>query len=151
MFVNSVDLSPDLGKIDINEWFMSPENPLHIDIGCARGRCIERLSSRCTSFPSVKPFKIVLIDVLVRPERSEWNHLGVEIRPTVVQQAMERINEKRANGLKSDEIANGHRNIHFLACNFVASVDDILSAFPRGIVRNISIQVQSLVMFLIIC
>lgn len=42
----SVDLSPDLGEIDISSWFSDISKPVHIDIGCAKGRCIERLSLR---------------------------------------------------------------------------------------------------------
>jgi tRNA (guanine-N7-)-methyltransferase len=51
--------------IDLNAAFADPNLPLHLDIGCARGRFILRMAS-------VEP---------------EWNFLGVEIRRPLVTEA----------------------------------------------------------------
>ena len=45
--------------------FARPEQPIHLDIGCARGRCLLGLAE----------------------QRPDWNHLGVEIRRPLVQSA----------------------------------------------------------------
>jgi tRNA (guanine-N7-)-methyltransferase len=110
-----VDLSPDLGVVNLSEWFTSPKNPIHVDIGCAKGRCIERLSQK--------------------PERAEWNHLGVEIRPGTVNEAIERVRHFPNYQLSQ------RKNLHFLACNFVASLDQLLSTFTSAALSLISIQV----------
>jgi tRNA (guanine-N7-)-methyltransferase len=101
--------------IDLTEWFTTPKNPIHIDIGCAKGRCIERLSQR--------------------HERAEWNHLGVEIRPSTVSEAIERVK------IFPNYQLSKQKNLHYLACNFVASLDQLLSVFPSETLRLISIQV----------
>mmetsp|Transcript_15888 Transcript_15888/g.26599 ORF Transcript_15888/g.26599 Transcript_15888/m.26599 type:complete len:284 (-) Transcript_15888:87-938(-) len=99
--------------------FSHIKQPLHIDIGCAKGRCIERLSKRI--------------------ERKNWNHLGVEIRGRTVDEAMQRIAaERKLQYLESDEVEN--KNLHFLTCNFAASVKELLDKFPRDCLRLISIQ-----------
>mgnify|MGYP003386128459 FL=1 len=92
--------------------------PLHIDIGCAKGRCIERMSKRS--------------------ERKDWNHLGVEIRGRTVEEAMQRVvnDRKQSDERNSDE----KNNLHFLTCNFAASVKELLDKFPRDSLRLISIQ-----------
>ena len=45
--------------------FERPEQPIHLDIGCARGRCLLGLAE----------------------QQTHWNHLGVEIRRPLVQSA----------------------------------------------------------------
>ena len=45
--------------------FARPEQAIHLDIGCARGRCLLGLAE----------------------QRPDWNHLGVEIRRPLVQSA----------------------------------------------------------------
>ena len=45
--------------------FERPEQPIHLDIGCARGRCLLGLAE----------------------QQPSWNHLGVEIRRPLVQSA----------------------------------------------------------------
>lgn len=162
LLCRSVDLSPALGALNCREWFDCPQNPVHIDIGCARGRCIERLASRYDLY--IIPLRHVCLcmcvcvylcisavgdshcRVFVRPERVGWNHVGVEIRPSVVQEALERV---RAGGGYVDDVGHGgerdthtpRRNIHFLAGNFVTSAEDILGSFAPGTVRMVSIQV----------
>jgi hypothetical protein len=46
----SIDLSPSLGVVDVSTWYSNISRPLHIDIGCAKGRCIERLAARFIDF-----------------------------------------------------------------------------------------------------
>ena len=48
-----------------DQLFERPEQPIHLDIGCARGRCLLGLAER----------------------QPRWNHLGVEIRRPLVQSA----------------------------------------------------------------
>lgn len=104
----SVDLTPSISNITAEDMFSDHELPLHIDIGCARGRCIERLSKR--------------------PERLNWNHLGIEIRPRTVEEASDKV--------KGAKI----KNLHFLTCNFAASARELLTKFPKSSIRLISIQ-----------
>ena len=47
------------------ELFRVPDHPIHLDIGCARGRCLLGLAER----------------------DPHWNHLGVEIRRPLVTSA----------------------------------------------------------------
>ena len=94
--------------------FSRPSLPLHLDIGCAKGRCIERLSKR--------------------PERKDWNHLGVEIRARTVEEAMSRVEANRHQNDVNCE------NLHFLTCNFAASAKELLGKFPRESLKLISIQ-----------
>jgi tRNA (guanine-N7-)-methyltransferase len=51
--------------IDLTEVFAEPSLPLHLDLGCARGRFILRTAH----------------------ERPDWNFLGVEIREPLVDEA----------------------------------------------------------------
>lgn len=53
--------------IDLGAVFADAERPLHLDIGCARGRFILRMAA----------------------ERADWNFLGVEIREPLVIEANE--------------------------------------------------------------
>ena len=48
-----------------DQLFEPPEQPIHLDIGCARGRCLLGLAE----------------------QQPSWNHLGVEIRRPLVQSA----------------------------------------------------------------
>ena len=59
-----------------NDLFTQPEQPIHLDIGCARGRCILGLADREPS----------------------WNHLGVEIRrPLVIPADREALQSPHGN------------------------------------------------------
>ena len=51
--------------VDLNEIFANPDRPLHLDIGCARGRFILKMAQ---AMP-------------------EWNFLGIEIREPLVSEA----------------------------------------------------------------
>jgi hypothetical protein len=44
--LSSVDLTPDIGSPNWSSIFSDLMLPLHIDVGCAKGRCIEKLSYR---------------------------------------------------------------------------------------------------------
>jgi tRNA (guanine-N7-)-methyltransferase len=115
----SIDLTPSISHWQPKEIFTRLDLPLHIDIGCAKGRCIERMSKRT--------------------ERQNWNHLGVEIRARTVEEANQRV----ANERKLQYIGkNGKetKNLHFLTCNFAASVKELLDKFPRESLQLISIQ-----------
>ena len=103
----SIKLTPDIDSLNL-DWgtvFIDPNLPLHIDVGCAKGKCIENLSTR--------------------EHRSDWNHLGLEIRSDLV----------------ADKCSSGP-NLHFIACNFLASADELLKTLPHGCVRLISFQVK---------
>lgn len=58
--------------------FADPTLPLHLDIGCARGRFILRMAA----------------------ERPEWNYLGVEIREPLVHEANSLADEAGLKNLK---------------------------------------------------
>lgn len=58
--------------------FGEPELPLHLDIGCARGRFLLRMAA----------------------ERPEWNYLGVEIREPLVVEANSLADEAGLKNLK---------------------------------------------------
>jgi hypothetical protein len=68
---NSNGLTPSIvsSSLDWSSLFSDPALPVHLDVGCARGGCLLKLSSK--------------------EKRQKWNHLGVEIRPNVVAEAME--------------------------------------------------------------
>ena len=94
--------------------------PMHVDVGCARGRFLERIASR--------------------PHRQEWNHLGIEIRPEVVRESIDRLTSLR----KLD--AMKYSNLHYSAFNFAASAEDFFLSLPAHTVRMISFQVRTLLM-----
>jgi len=110
----SNDLTPVVQEDDINwtKLFSHPHHPLHIDVGCAKGRCIERLAAR--------------------DERRNWNHLGLEIRSSVLSPAISRLHN---SSNESDA-----KNLHFLVCNFAASAKQILQSLPIGSLQLVSFQ-----------
>jgi tRNA (guanine-N7-)-methyltransferase len=63
--------------IDLAEVFPAPDRPLHLDIGCARGRFILRMAA-------VEP---------------EWNFLGVEIREPLVDEGNRLASEQGLTNL----------------------------------------------------
>lgn len=111
---DSLRLCPSLGNINWNDIFADTLLPMYIDVGCARGRAIERLS--------------------MRPERRQWNHLGIEIRPEVVKESMQFLAKARTDDPSLP------RNLHFLAFNFAATAADFFSSLPPGVARVISFQ-----------
>ena len=63
--------------VDFDDVFAKPEQPLHLDIGCARGRFVLRMAE-------IEP---------------DWNFLGVEIREPLVIEANEIAAEQGLNNL----------------------------------------------------
>jgi tRNA (guanine-N7-)-methyltransferase len=63
--------------VDLDKIFARPEQPLHLDVGCARGRFILRMAEA----------------------RPEWNFLGVEIREPLVTEANQIASEKGLTNL----------------------------------------------------
>lgn len=63
--------------IDLINVFADPDQPLHLDIGCARGRFILRMAEAAPT----------------------WNFLGVEIREPLVDEANRIAREKRLDNL----------------------------------------------------
>jgi len=64
--------------VDLQQVFARPEQPLHLDIGCARGRFILKMAEA----------------------EPEWNFLGVEIREPLVTEANEITSEKGLPNLR---------------------------------------------------
>ena len=76
----SLGMSPDMSEVSINwkDIYRNPRQPLHIDVGCAKGVCIENLSKR--------------------DHRKNWNHLGVEIREDLLKDRIAAVaNEMPSN------------------------------------------------------
>jgi tRNA (guanine-N7-)-methyltransferase len=92
---------PDWGAV-----YTQPDLPLHLDIGCARGRFVHQMA-------------------IALPE---WNHLGVEIRESLVVEA---------NRLR-DEAGLG--NLNFLFCNINVMLRDLLASLPVDRLQRVSIQ-----------
>ncbi|MFQ6539650.1 MULTISPECIES: tRNA (guanosine(46)-N7)-methyltransferase TrmB [Aphanothece] len=86
--------------------FPDPGRPLHLDIGCARGRFLLALA----------------------PTEPRWNHLGVEIRRTLVEAAE---TERKALDLQ---------HLRFLFCNANVSLEEWLAALPSGLLQRVTIQ-----------
>ena len=92
--------------VDLGEVFERPEQPLHLDIGCARGRFILRMAN----------------------EQPEWNYLGVEIREPLVDEA---------NRLAMEA---GLGNLHYVFCNAMLWLDQLLKNVPAGVLKAVTIQ-----------
>ena len=88
------------------ELFVHPDQPIHLDIGCARGRCILGLAE-------------------LNPA---WNHLGVEIRRTLVTSA------------DRDAVASSNGNVRVLFCNANISLESWLAALPDDRLQRVSVQ-----------
>lgn len=121
---SSLRLTPLVGPINWADLFEDPKLPLYIDVGCARGRTVDRLAQR--------------------HERQERNHLGVEIRPDVVRECIDEMQRVRAD-------SPIRRNLHFLAFNFAASAKEVLRSLPNGVLQMISFQVQYTLIIHCIC
>eukprot|EP01034_Spumella_vulgaris_P022684 gene22684-28832_t len=107
----STHMTPPIDpSFDWSTVYASPALPMHIDVGCAKGRCIARLSQKA--------------------DRAGWNHLGLEIRDSLVVYSKEVMTvEDRAR-----------KNLHFLTNNFAASAVDLFATLPKHCVRLISFQ-----------
>lgn len=67
----------DLDPVDLSAIFADPAKPLHLDIGCARGRFILRMAEAETA----------------------WNFLGIEIREPLVEEANRLAEDAKLNNL----------------------------------------------------
>jgi tRNA (guanine-N7-)-methyltransferase len=90
----------------LEELFADPSLPLHLDIGSARGRCLLALAP-------------------LQPTR---NHLGLEIRQSLVQAA------------EADRQAAALPNLRFLFANANVSLPDWLALLPPGRLVLVSLQ-----------
>uniref|UniRef100_A0A0G4IFW2 tRNA (guanine(46)-N(7))-methyltransferase n=1 Tax=Chromera velia CCMP2878 TaxID=1169474 RepID=A0A0G4IFW2_9ALVE len=97
-----------------------PSLPVHIDIGCARGKMLLDLARKDKERGKEKG-----------KGEERWNYLGIEIRAAAVDEA---------NLVKQKE---GLANVHFVATNFAVSADVLLSSLQKkqgcGPVRRVSI------------
>ncbi|MGB3493477.1 MAG: tRNA (guanosine(46)-N7)-methyltransferase TrmB [Elainellaceae cyanobacterium] len=80
--------------------------PLHLDIGSARGQFLFDIAS----------------------QQPDWNFLGLEIRRSLVEQAI---------ALRDEQALP---NLHFLFCNANVSLMPVLKSLPQGILQRVSIQ-----------
>jgi len=92
--------------IDIETAFADPDLPLLLDIGCARGRFLLRMAEA----------------------EPEWNHLGVEIRHPLVDEA---------NRLAEEA---GLQNLHYSFCNAMLWLGRLLEGIPDGSLQAVTIQ-----------
>jgi len=92
--------------IDIESIFAEPDLPMLLDIGCARGRFVLRMASA----------------------EPGWNHLGVEIRHPLVDEA---------NRIADEE---GLSNVHYEFCNAMLWLDRLLEGIPPGSLQTVTIQ-----------
>lgn len=92
---------PDWSQV-YSDW----SKPLHLDIGCGWGRFLLQMAQ-------------------VAPE---WNYLGLEIRETVVQEAI-------ANRDRSE-----FSNLHYIFGNANYSLPGLLASLPVGTLQRVSIQ-----------
>ena len=88
------------------ELFADPGRRIHLDIGCARGR--------------------YLLDLAEAEPR--WNHLGLEIRHTLVAAA------------EADRRRRGLTNLRYLFGNANVSLEGWLAALPNQLLGRVSIQ-----------
>ena len=94
-----------------NEVFTNAQQPLHLDIGCAKGDFVREMAS----------------------QMPDWNFLGLEIREPLVERALIRRDR--------DEQQHLHRNLHFVFCNANTSLESLLADWPEGCpLQRVSIQ-----------
>ena len=105
----SAHLSPDIKAPDWSRIFGDPSRPLTIDIGCARGLLVEKMASR----------------------NEGENFLGIELRPELVTEALERNSSRK------------HQNLHYIACNINVSAKVILGSLPPGTLHLMTINFPS--------
>lgn len=91
---------------DWSQVYADLSKPLHLDIGCGWGGFL----------------------LLMAEMAPEWNYLGLEIRESVV-------NEAIANRDRS-----GLDNLHYIFCNVNQSLPGLLASLPVGTLQRVSIQ-----------
>jgi tRNA (guanine-N7-)-methyltransferase len=98
-----------LVSIALPDWsavYQNPKQPLHLDLGCARGRFILQMAK-------------------LHPE---INFLGVEIRETLVKEALQSRNDLQLT------------NLHYLPGNINYSANELLFSLPVGVLGWITVQ-----------
>lgn len=94
-----------------DEIFTNVRQPLHVDIGCAKGDFVREMASQAP----------------------DWNFLGLEIREPLVERALLRRDR--------DFQQLQHRNLHFVFCNVNKSLESLLASWPGGCpLARVSIQ-----------
>ena len=92
--------------VEIGSVFADRSKPLLLDVGCARGRFLLRMAEA----------------------EPAWNHLGVEIREPLVEEA---------NRLAEEA---GLDNLHYQFCNAMLWLDRLLEGVPPGVLQTVTIQ-----------
>ena len=88
-----------------SEVFARPQQPLHLDIGCAKGDFVRGMAQQVP----------------------DWNFLGLEIRAPLVERALLRH--------EAAVQAGADRNLHFIFCNANNSLKTVLSSCPGALQR----------------
>ena len=100
---NEIEIIPSL-----NEIFLDPKLPLHLDIGCASGNFL---------------FDLAL-------ENKKWNYLGIEIRQKLVKNANLKLSEKKIKNLYF-AFGNAYNLLSEPKCKFILDkVSSISFYFP---------------------
>ena len=100
---NEIEIIPSL-----NEIFLDPKLPLHLDIGCASGNFL---------------FDLAL-------ENKKWNYLGIEIRQKLVKNANLKLSEKKIKNLYF-AFGNAYNLLSEPKCKFILDkVSSISFHFP---------------------
>jgi tRNA (guanine-N7-)-methyltransferase len=111
---HSLLLTPKIEtSIDWTSIYSNTLYPLHVDVGCARGRFLVNLANKAP--------------------KQVWNHLGVEIRPDIVKESLVSLHKDQKAGVTQ-------QNIHFMAFNFAVSAEDFFRTLPVETVRLVSFQ-----------
>ena len=100
--------------------FHNTSLPLHIDIGCGKGGFLLDVATKATTTEMEKG------------EEEKRNYLGLEIRPSVVQYAQDRVDKWNLTG-----------RLQFIGCNANVDLERLLSAYTNvggGSVDLVSIQ-----------
>lgn len=93
-------IAPDWSAV-----FSNPQQPLHLDIGCAKGDFVREMAQ----------------------EVPDWNFLGLEIRKPLVERALMRHEKAVEEG--------AFRNLHFIFGNANNSLKSVLADYPRQLQR----------------
>lgn len=92
--------------LDFGAVFEEPDLPLHLDIGCGRGRFLFEMAE----------------------QRQDRNHLGIEIREPLVEDANKKVSEAGLN------------NIQYVFCNAPLHLGKLLEKSADQIVKLVTIQ-----------
>ncbi|NDJ17110.1 tRNA (guanosine(46)-N7)-methyltransferase TrmB [Myxacorys almedinensis] len=104
--------------VEMPDWktvYKDAAQPLHLDVGCARGKFVLEMAQREPS----------------------WNFLGLEIREPLVHQALS-AKRNSAGTAHRDELEL--KNLHYLFCNINTSIRPLLASLEAGTLSRVSIQ-----------